>query len=1121
MTDTTGANVTRLPDVMTTPAQAFRGRIFQVMDALDYGDAVSNHCMMLDGIFKGLGYDSHILSKWFHEKVADRRSDLKAITPDDGDLVIIHFSGYSDHAWPFVAQLRCTRICLYHNITPHSFFPKDSALHDYCLKGRAQLAEVVKACHFHWGVSQYNIDELLQHGATAQTTAVVPIVVEPLSEDQRVDAERDAASWLFVGRVAANKRHGELVKAFAQARQRAPQQAEHLYLVGGLDEQEATCLALRAQIKQLGLQDRVTLTGKLSDEAVRAHFARAAVYVSMSEHEGFGVPLIEARYHGTPVVALRSSGVGETLGNGLGLGATPAEVGELAVRAIADAAFRRSLLAHQEANAARFTAQAVAQHLERALAMVLPAPQQFKRVSIVICTYNRADLLDRCLDYLQYQTNPNFEVVVVNGPSDDTTEEVMARYADRIKVARNPLRNLSVSRNLGIEHASGDIIAFIDDDALPFDDWVATLLREFNGRPLTLAGLGGPVYYAGSLEYQAQDIGINQFAESNTKITGPEVGRNGWERSLLGTNTCFSAAAIRAVKGFDEQFDYFLDESELCFRMQKQRYLVSYCPDLYLRHEFAQSHNRGGKHKYNWFTICKNTAYYVAAYSGLQGKKLEQYLAERMQDERIQPLDDAVASGELPKADRDKFVADIQRGVKQGLLDAQAWPRTRVLATALQPWLNFVPQAADGAEPLAHRPLHICIITKEFPPFVGSGGIGTLYYNLASELLLMGHRVTVMTPADKDLVYQRGRFVLRYVRKRFICEDTLGTAGFINNLNWSTSALHAIAALHTTDPIDVIDSALWDSEALATALVPRGERPPVVVRLVTPLPVAARLNGWNVPEYEFSLYCAAERNLIIQADAVVPISAAIAKTIETEHDLKRDARWVMSHCGIAYWPFFESHLGYTELGEINGKKLALPEGAKMVLFVGRLEGRKGITELLEAAADFLAADPSAHLVLAGRDVDDCGGKAARSLPKALLPRVHFLGHVDDPTRDKLLHAAHSLIFPSRYESFGLVPLEAFVHGVPVVAANAGAIPEVVADERCGLLFEAGDARDLARAVRRMLTEPGLRDRLSAGAHAQIRAFSSRKSALRAVELYRGLVAARVEGATANPTISAA
>ena len=128
------------------------------------------------------------------------------------------------------------------------------------------------------------------------------------------------------------------------------------------------------------------------------------------------------------------------------------------------------------------------------------------------------------------------------------------------------------------------------------------------------------------------------------------------------------------------------------------------------------------------------------------------------------------------------------------------------------------------------------------------------------------------------------------------------------------------------------------------------------------------------------------------------------------------------------------------------------------------------------------------------------------LPVDLLSRVHFVGHVDDATRDKLLHAAHCVVFPSRYESFGLVPLESFVHSVPVVAARAGAIPEVVAEDECGLLFKAGDAADLARQVERLLLEPGLRERLSAGAYRQIRRFGSRKSAQRAVALYRTLKA---------------
>lgn len=1087
------------PVPLTLPAQ-FKGQVFQVMDALDYGDAVSNVALTLQRLLTGTGVKTRIHSKWFHDKVAEHRSDLSELRPSDDDIVIIHFSGYSEQAWPYLAQLRCTRVMLYHNITPHRFFDESTDIYRHCLKGREQLGELVRRCHFHWADSQYNLDELIGLGADPAGCAVVPIVVEPSTELPDAATLREAGRWLFVGRVAASKGLIALIRTFAAARKENAALAQKLVLVGGYGDRDPYYAQVRAEISKLGLGAQVSLTGKVSDAEVQRQFRQASVYVSMSEHEGFGVPLIEATFHDLPVVALDNSAVGETLGPTGGLADGAAAVTRLVLRVLTEPAARADMLAKQRANAPRFTSEAVGQKLADALRAMLPAPHQFARVSVVICTYNRSELLDRCLDYLQYQTNRNFEVVVVNGPSTDTTDSVIEAHAHHIKVVRNPERNLSRSRNLGIEHAAGDLIAFIDDDALPFDDWVDTLLREFNSRPLTLAGLGGPAYYAGSLEWQVQDIGINRFAESNMKITAAEVGRDGWERSLLGTNTCFRADILRAERGFDEQFDYFLDESELCFRLQLKNHIVGYCPDLYLRHEFAQSHNRSGKHSYNWRTICKNTAYFVAAYSGLEGKKLTQYLERRMDDERIAPLRAAMKAGEISETELNTYVAAIRGGVTQGLLDAREYPRTRALAMNAPEFLPY----ADATEAPVPAALHVCIVTKEFPPFVGAGGIGTLYYNLASELLLMGHRVTVLTPAEKDSVYQRGRFTLRHVRKRYICEDTLGTPGFVNNLNWSTSAFHAIAALNSDEPIDVIDSALWDAEALVTSLAPKGRRPPIVVRLVTPLPVVARLNGWSVPEYEFSLYCAAERSLIDNADAVVPISRSIASTIEKEHGVVRDSRWVQSYCGIAYWPSFESHLGYAELGQVNGKTLDLPSGARLVVFVGRLEGRKGVGELVLGARSFLAADPQAHLVLAGRDTDNFEALAAKELSEDVLSRVHFVGQVDDATRDKLLHAAHCVVFPSRYESFGLVPLEAFVHSVPVVAARAGAIPEVVADDECGLLFDAGDASDLARKVERLLLEPGLRERLSAGAYRQIRRFSSRKSAQQAVALYRSL-----------------
>jgi hypothetical protein len=377
----------------------------------------------------------------------------------------------------------------------------------------------------------------------------------------------------------------------------------------------------------------------------------------------------------------------------------------------------------------------------------------------------------------------------------------------------------------------------------------------------------------------------------------------------------------------------------------------------------------------------------------------------------------------------------------------------------------------------------------------------------------MGHHVTVVMPGESDRTYRRGRFAVRYVGPRQAGDVIADVPAFASNLEWSLRALHALATIHEEDPVDVVDTALWDAEALAVAMLPCTERPPLVVRLVTPFATSARYNEWKVSDREREFFVHAERVLIDGADAVLPISRSIAQTIEADHGLQADSRWREAPCGIAYWPSFDCSRDYTDLTEVDGRRLDLPADAKLILFVGRLERRKGVDVLLEAARVFLPRNPSAWLVLAGRDVDGWARRIAAEVGEVAAARVIALGEVDTPVREKLLHAAHCVVFPSRYESFGLVPLEAFVHGTPVIAARAGAIPEVVADGDCGLLYDVEDAGALALCVERMLREPGLHERLAAGAERRIREFSSRRTANRTVELYAGLVESRMEQAS--------
>ena len=1083
----------------------FSGRFIQYVESLDFGDAVSNQVIELDAILSGMGIRTLICSKWHHERVREYRVGLEDAAPTERDVAVVHYSGFSEHVIPYVNRLRCTKILHYHNITPHEFFQESSDLYSFCLEGRKQLKEIIYSFQRYWGDSQYNLDELIALGVNPARCSVIPIVVNRQYGHSSSDASKDSGAWIFVGRIAPNKAQVKLVERFAEAQRAHPTAARRLYLVGAYREDDSYYKKLKERIRELGLEGSVTVTGKVSDEEVGQFLTKAAVYTSLSEHEGFGVPLIEAAHFGLPVVALQNSAVGETLGNGLGLAANTEELRENAVRATLDRDFRASLLSVQRRNVERFVPLQVSRHVKEAVAHVIPGERFFRTVSIVICTYNRSDYLERCLTYLECQTNPNFEVVVVNGPSTDDTDDVLSRFEARIKVAENPSRNLSVSRNIGIEMSSGDLIAFIDDDAIPFDDWVDTLLKEYNSRPLSTAGLGGPVYYAGSLEFQSENIGFNRYGEAFLNIDSSKLGADGWERTLLGTNTCFQGAALRAERGFDEQFDYFLDESELCFRLQKHGYIVAYCDDLFLRHEFAKSENRAGKHNFNWYTISKNTAYFIAAYSGLSGEALRTYLAGRMERERIAPLKIARDIGEISEGEFAKYVEDIESGWNRGLEDFEDFPRLRPLRTCSRSFLPFDIKTDFPRVGVELPRLHICIVTKEFAGFSkASGGVGTLYYHLASELLLMGHRVTVITPGDEGNVYRRGRFTVRYAAVKSVCVDAINTPGFSANVNWSLSAMHALAVAHLERSVDIVESALWDSEALAISLLPVGERPFVVTRLVTPFSVAARMNGWDLSTRDAALITESENRLIEASDSVVAISESIAETIEAEHSISRDDRWSTSHCGIAHWPFFDFRADYGAGGvRLIGSK-PVPTDQRVVLFIGRLEGRKGVDVLLRAANEFLKASDDVCLVLAGRDIEGWQERADSILEGEVKERVHFVGEVDDATRERLLLNAFCVVFPSRYESFGLVPLESFVHGIPVIGARVGAIPEVIVDEECGLLFEDGDSSALAGCVAQLLREPGLRDRLAEGARRNIRRFSARNAAIRTVRMYAEL-----------------
>jgi len=239
----------------------------------------------------------------------------------------------------------------YHNITPPQFFfPWEAHIGVELDHGRQQIPVLAQGTDLAFCDSAYNESELVEYGYPK--TVVAPIFVDYASFDAGCDerlldslqSTKRGADWLFVGRVSPNKCQHDIVKAFAAYRRLHDPHAR-LTLVGG-SSSHAYETAITEYAAALGIGHAVTLAGSVSQQALAAHFRTADVFVCLSEHEGFCVPLLEAMHHRVPVVAYGASAVPETLaGGGLLLAdKSPVSVAAAVDRVVHDAALRAALV---------------------------------------------------------------------------------------------------------------------------------------------------------------------------------------------------------------------------------------------------------------------------------------------------------------------------------------------------------------------------------------------------------------------------------------------------------------------------------------------------------------------------------------------------------------------------------------------------------------------------------------------------------------------------------------------------------------------------------------------------------------------------------------------------------
>ena len=293
--------------------------VHQLLPNLDYGDAISNHAMEIRAILRSHGYNSNIYARYIHPKVAGEcfpyKEHLKRSSPNN--IVVFHHSIGSEVS-EYVKTLPDRKIMIYHNITPgHFFAPYDSHLTHLLIKGREDLKEFVGVPILALGDSEYNADELRNVGYP--NVEVLPIITNfkniDIPPDERTIRKYNgtATNILFVGRVSPNKKQEDIIKTFCFY-QRYINPDSRLFLVGSCQNPAGYYNSLLNIIKKLDVKN-VIFTDHTTQQELAAYYKLGNVFLSMSEHEGFGVPLLEAMHFHIPVLAFSSSAVPETMGD--------------------------------------------------------------------------------------------------------------------------------------------------------------------------------------------------------------------------------------------------------------------------------------------------------------------------------------------------------------------------------------------------------------------------------------------------------------------------------------------------------------------------------------------------------------------------------------------------------------------------------------------------------------------------------------------------------------------------------------------------------------------------------------------------------------------------------------
>lgn len=292
-------------------------KLVQVAHAITKGDAASNQIIAMDDAFKDLGLKSEIYSNKIDSAFDYRVKHFSQLEPGKDKIIIYHMTTGTSFTnailkYPYPVAL------YYHNITPAGYFFGNAWGSFFrCLRGRYQIRQLQKKTFFAWSASEYSRKELQE--LSFGHTSVLPIVLNyqeylktEVNQALCTQLQDGMLNILIVGRVTPHKKQDEAIRLVDYYKRNISQKIR-IIIVG--NHKEGFGKKLQNLRKEFDLANNVIFPGKVSFADLCTYYRACDVVLSLSEHEGFCVPLVEGMIFDKPIVAYEAAAVPETVGH--------------------------------------------------------------------------------------------------------------------------------------------------------------------------------------------------------------------------------------------------------------------------------------------------------------------------------------------------------------------------------------------------------------------------------------------------------------------------------------------------------------------------------------------------------------------------------------------------------------------------------------------------------------------------------------------------------------------------------------------------------------------------------------------------------------------------------------